>query len=394
MITFDASKLSIKYVQLKSVTTALGGSIVVLDEVRSKTQKKEVFKKVNVPLAVARQFMKRYAVRQYMKPIRTAMAMYDTRCVALEREPFNASAEANPNPVLWTADMESAVRNFLKPLVNGGEKWYIDGTYVYSMPQYDTFEQFKSVSADKHFNEIRVSAVKLADLSTSRFDKVDERVCLMYEANNGERMISPPIWTSLSIIGTTQFNKQGASFEGDSEDIGEDMEVGEDHFDRVDEYLCVNLAFVLKAARELVQIFGFDSIEPFNLPALMLQMKTVNLPNVSNSVKQTYDSGIPFTHATAWLLGMLRKTESLESYLTIRSLMKHLTTKGVYRKNAFDLTSVYRTGHGTNSVPLKSIEQAATTVANFSSLQQFTEAQAALDNLVVNTSTVPMMLPR
>lgn len=186
----------------------------------------------------------------------------------------------------------------------------------------------------------------------------------------------------MQVIGTTQFNVKNPLLDADAvEDIGSGMEVDEDHFDRVDEYLCVNLAFVIKAARELVDIFGYDSIEPFNLPALMLQMKTVNLPNVSSSVKQTYDSGIPFTHALAWLLGLLRKTETLEAYLTIRSLMKHLTTKGVYRKNAFDTTSVYRTGHSPDTVPLKSIEQAAATPAPFSSMKKIEEAQKALQEL-------------
>jgi hypothetical protein len=381
VIAFEAQKLSVKYVELKSVTTALGGSITVIS---GKKAGKDVYKKVPVPLAVARTFMKRYAIRQYLKPVRTAMAVYDGRVVALERRPLGNVVEAQTPDAVWTADMENAIKNFLKPLVANGTNWYIDGTYVYTMPLFETFAQSKPVSSDGRFHEITVSAVKLADLSTNHHDVVTDRACLMYEAANGERMISPPIWTSLGIIGTTQFNRNNAESNVDVEDISSGIggvieeQADNEHFNRVDEYCCVNLAFVLKAARELVDIFGFDSIEPFNLPALMLQMKTVNLPNISSSVKQTYDSGIPFTHMCAWLLGLLRRAETLESHLVIRQLMKYLTTKGVYRKNAFDTSKVFKSGHNIETIPLKSIDEAATTTANFSSLAEFARAQAAL----------------
>lgn len=364
MIPFDIKLLTVEYVRLKSVTTALGGSVTIVDPKRS-TKTKEVLTKVRVPLAVARQFMQTYAVRQYLKPVRTAVVRYQGQPVALERHPQGTLADDMP----WESNCETNVRSRVPYLMKAETPfwdkplWFIDGTYVYTHPHRNPLEGTKSKSLDGAFREVPIRAIKLANLGleTGNID-CEDRVSLLFRAKDGTYGMSPPIWKTLETIGNAQFNR--ASGEGDDiEDVGDDMIglAGEDHFDRIDELLCVNLAFLIKAGRELADIFGYDSIEPLNLPALMLEMKTVNLPNIKKAVKQTYDSGIPFTHVAAWLIGLLNQVQTMDSYLVIRSLLKYLSTKGVYRKNAFEPRMMYR-GGVVQEVPLKSVQEAGESV--------------------------------
>ena len=88
MIQFDITKLTTKIVRLKSVTTALGGSINIIDEEKSTDTKEELIR-IEVPLSVARAFiMATNKVTKYLKPVYTALAMYDGIIVAMERHPL------------------------------------------------------------------------------------------------------------------------------------------------------------------------------------------------------------------------------------------------------------------------------------------------------------------
>lgn len=130
-------------------------------------------------------------------------------------------------------------------------------------------------------------------------------------------------------------------------------------FDMIDESLAVNLNFALKAGQEIGKKFGYEFVEPLQLPRLMIELHTVNLPNVPAEVKATYDIGLKFTHAMAWLLGMSRKTkeDDLETYIMMRSLMKYLTKRGIFRSNVFNAERVFKDGQTVKDVPQLAMDQ-------------------------------------
>ena len=93
MIKFDITKVTTEVVYLKSVTTALGGSITVLDSSAS-TAKKEVTVRVPVPMAVARAFIQHnQKITKYLKPAPTAIVRYDGMVIALERHSLGSLGE-------------------------------------------------------------------------------------------------------------------------------------------------------------------------------------------------------------------------------------------------------------------------------------------------------------
>ena len=92
MIKFDANKLRIETHELKQCTTALGGSIRVVDEERS-TEDNEVYKRIPVPLAVVRQFKNEHKRSKYLKPVVTAVTFYEDRVISLERHPNGCNGQ-------------------------------------------------------------------------------------------------------------------------------------------------------------------------------------------------------------------------------------------------------------------------------------------------------------
>lgn len=353
MIPFDINKLQVKHVKIKSVSSAIGGMCSILDETRS-TPEKEVFTKVRIPVTVARTFVATYKIKAYIKPVLGCMVTYDGKVIALERHPAgNLGKEETQGlfgMVKWQSQCEQHVQQTLTPLVTD-EQWYTDGTYAYKFPD-GAIESADKLSECGSFRQVNAATMRLASLALPSFD-INERVALGYFIDDDTYTISSPIWKTLNRIGSKQMERA-------TEDESVTHLVVDLHqFDKINETLCVNLAFALKAGRELTDTFGYDAIQPLNLPELMLRLRTVNLPNVAGSVKNTYDIGLPFSHGVAWLLGLLRQVDTLESYMVVRSLLKYLTTRGVYRKGAFDATSILQSGVTFDNVPLKTLEQAA-----------------------------------
>jgi hypothetical protein len=89
----------------------------------------------------------------------------------------------------------------------------------------------------------------------------------------------------------------------------------------------------------------------------MIELHTVNLPNIPKQVKATYDIGIQFTHTLAWLLGLSRKANTIDTYVMMRSLLKYLTTKGIFRNNTFDSKCIFVEGATINDVKLMDLDE-------------------------------------
>ena len=358
MIKFDINKLRIETYWVKSLTTALGGAIQVLDEELSEGND-EVFNRIPVPMAVVRQFKVRHKTMKYMRPCLIAVCYYENRAIALERHPAGCMGlrEEKYEGVLkkWIPAMQHNITTVVRPALEASKQdWYFDGSYIFGFHGVSTDEAVRKgefLSKDGKFRCVDVDAIGLTKLDDKGKLDVTDRTCLAYVASNGKYAISPPIWKNARQVGEakvkgTHKNKDGGT---KSRDL---------NFDKVDEFCAVNLSFALKAAAQLSKEFGFEAVEPLNLPQLMIKLNTVNLPKVPSEVKDTFDSGMKFTHALAWMLGFARRCECIDTYATIRSLMKYLTSNGLFFRQAFDPENIFKKGHSLDTVPLKSKKEA------------------------------------
>lgn len=352
MIKFDISKLSVDHMRIKAISSALGGMMTVVDDKKSKKAKKESYSKIPIPHAVARSFVKKHVISKYIKPVLAAVTRYDGHVVAIERHPAGLLGQdkttgLNGQERDWISDSEMNLDSVIMPLTSK-ETWYTDGTFIYTVPRV-ALNQAEQLSADGKFRAVKLSAVKFANIGLTKGNlALEERTALAYYADSGKMAMTPPIWKSLSEVGQKQISRNDHTGDDDKDY----------QFDKVDQFLSVNLGFALKAGKDISRVFGYDAIEPLALDNLMIQLRTVNLPNIDNAIKQSFDTGMPFTHAIAWLIGLGDRVETLESYVALRSLLKYLTTKGVYRKNAFTQEAVYKIGVDSTHVKLKTIEEA------------------------------------
>lgn len=357
MIKFNVEKIHARIVHLKSCTTALGGSVRIVDEKETAIAGKEVYEKVDVPMSVVRQFQVRHKVSKYLKPVVTALVYYGDRVIAMERHPLGTLGEKVSEGLFgqteWTPDCMHNLNNFIHPLVQEGE-WYFDGKFIYtfdgSIEQNVVNAEF--MTKDGRFRSVDVTSIQLSFLDDREKLQPAGRTCLAYVAGSGQFAITPPIWKNISGLGNSSLK----SVEKKEDENGEQEKTYQ--FDEIDQHLAVNLAFALKAGKEIGEVFGHDAIEPLQLPELMIKLRTVNLPSVAKTVKQTFDVGMTFTHAMAWLIGLTTRVNNVEGYMALRSLLKYITTKGIFRKNMFDPHHVFKGGNDADSVPMLSREEA------------------------------------
>jgi hypothetical protein len=346
MIEFDINKLVVEHFYLKSCTTAQGGSISVVDEAKS-TEEREVYKTFPAPFAVVRSFIKRSdGVGKFFRPVLTAVTFYDGVIVSIERHALGAMAEKEyeglNGTVKWKSKSEFDIERQVKNLTGDGREWLTDGSFIYTLNGGEKVP----LSANRKFWCVEASSIKMADIGVNDI-RIDHRTCLRYVAANGRSVTTSPIWKKLESVGSRQIAR--------TDNEGEESL----QFDRIDEHLYVNLGFILKAGTDISKMYGYDAIEPLQLDKLMVQLGTVNLPSIPKEIKQTFDVGTPFTHMVAWTIGLLSQTKTLDEYMTIRSLLKMLTTKGVYHRSAFDSESVFKNGQDESTVPMKTLEEAA-----------------------------------
>lgn len=343
MIKFDFDKVRVEYHRLLSCTSALSGSAMVVKESK---RKKETYKKISLSKEVVRQFIKRNQASKFIKPIPVAIAYYKNIAIAMESHPLGMAGEIFNTEITeglgkrWISITESNINRFLKPLTRTGT-WYIDGKYVYSVTDKD-IKDATPLSSDNKFRLISVDSIKLMLLSSNDGLFVDDRKCIGYFLSEKKYSISPPVWRTFDIT------------------KNEETDEGDMLFDFVDDYYRVNLHFAMRAGKAVSSLYSYDAIEPLNLGDIILKLKTVNLPALDNAVKATYPIKMSFTHAIAWLLGLLYRKNNLDITIEIRGLLKCLATNGVFHKSMLNETSIFKAGHSTESVPLKTLEDAKT----------------------------------
>jgi len=372
MIKFDVEKLTVDVVLLKSCTTALGGSVRIVDEENS--DDKEVYKKINVPMAIVRTFSARWKTSNYMKPVVTAIVKYDGHPVALERHPLGTLGARREEGLFeddreWLSESIHNIKHYIKPLCkDGSTEWYFDGKFMYSFTGTIKSNVDRGVFLSKagNFRAIEVTAIQLSHIHDSEKLDPSDRTCLAYVAGNGEYSITPPIWKRLADVGTKALSQS-------------DSDEDDHRFDAIDEYLAVNLAFALKAGQVIGSLFGHEEIEPLQLPELMIRLNTVNLPKISSKVKSTYDIGMTFTQSMAWLIGMSNRINSLDSHMALRNILKYLTTKGIFRKNMFTKTAVFKAGFDLESVPVMTKDEALDNASTLSVSELMEQIRAGVN---------------
>lgn len=376
MIAFDSSLLSLEIVQLKSVSSAGGGSIGVIDQEQS-TPDKEVIKRIGVPLAVARRFLiETNKFTRYINAVPVAVIRYGNLIVSLERHPlavlgadyYNTLAAANPGgaavsrsfddwkPLSWL-NLQTIISS-----INRSGNWYIDGRYAYRLQSSDVGLALRTatfLSSDGRFRRVPAQCFDLYNLNKPESVQMSDRTCMAYITDAGEGVLTPPIWKDIANLAK---GKIAASIEGDSDDEdelddGASVVKHDPFFDTINDTLAVNINFVLKAGDVIGKMFGYEFVEPLQLPRLMVEMHTVNLPNLPQELKKTYDTSIQFTHAMAWLLGMSRRVNDLDGAVMMRALMKYLSGKGTYMRKQFNHENIYLQGRSLDDVPTADIDQ-------------------------------------
>lgn len=369
MIKFDADKLTVEHVKVKSVSQSLGGTLTVLDEEVFESTGKETFHRQPVMLSIARAFQAKYKSGKFLKPVEVALVRYEDQIVSVELRPLSDSereVEGLFGTRSWTSISEYNIAKILRPLVSTGD-WYIDGSFIYKLP-FDldkAKDEAKLLSSDGHFRTLRVEAWKLAKLNSSESDFIavkskksivtgfckETRDVLIFVASTGQYAFAPPIWKELDNICQQRLK----------EDLRDDDEEVTFRFDAIDQYFAVNLNFALNVGKSLGETFGYETIEPLQLPQLMLALKTVNLPKVPPAVKATCSIGLQFTHGMAWLMGLMAKTTTFDEVIVVRNALKYLSSKGLFKKEMFDIKHVYKKDHDDGIVDLLSPDEALAT---------------------------------
>ena len=347
---FNPELVTFQNIKLKSISTMMGGQLSYLDPSRS-TSTKEVFGRMKVPSNVALLYKKINKITQYLVPQDVCLMKYDGQIVAVEKHgSYIDDHKKNTNlageEIEWKSYMEINFGKIMKDLYNSVKQWYFDGSFIYTF-DCDVTELGNAgvaVTSDGKFRSVSCAAYRVAMMYASQCPNQSSRQCLVYKTNSGIVTVTPPIWSALG-------NVRKSKMDTNNNDLETDGLMSQ--FDRIEELMAVNLNFALAAGTTLSKQFGYKSIEPLQLPKLMIQLKTVNLPNLSAGVKSTFDIGMTFTQAMGWLMGCLYRVETFEEMLAIRKLLKYLPSRGVFNRD-----SVRKMKRTEEEVPLLTPEQA------------------------------------
>jgi hypothetical protein len=331
LIKFERSKIEFRKVKLKSVN-ASNGYVLLEDGKRLECTSNlvtTIYKNV-------------YGMTSFAIPAEFCLMMYDGLVVALEKAVFNNryNITSNGDMVEWQPLMISKLEKIMMK-IHPDYNYYFDGSYVYTFAYHDVLSKLRygrKMTDDGKFVSIDVSAVNISNIM-SDWVHFSRRNCLGYIASNGDYAVTSPLWATLVNIGENNMKKATMEIKG-----------GITQFDKVDRNMIVSLQFAIYSGKLLSKVFGYHSIDFLQLPKLMIQLNTVNLPNVPVDIRNTFDIGIPFTQCMAHLLGLLRKCETLEDVCMMNKVIKNLSTKGIYSRKAISAT------HNIKELPLLVIE--------------------------------------
>jgi hypothetical protein len=331
---FDASKVSFEHIRVKTINS-VGGSISIVDE---SVVGKEKTKRYECPNTITRAFKAIHGITQFQIPHECCVMKYDGTIIAIEKAAINErtyigldGTEKN-----WIPEMESVYKKVLS-MADG--EWYIDGTYLYQFKGGidNAIANGPHLTADGRFRSVECNAIMLSYIGFHDDIFSEGRNCLAYVADNGEYSITPPIWKTYNFVGGLGANEEGITLSD---------------FNKAEASLLVNLQFAITAGINITRIFGYKRIEPLQLPRLMVQLRTVNLQLLPQEVKETFDIGMSFLQALAWLMGLMKQVPTFDDMMYMKRLIKYLTSTGTNKRKSMEVLTA------PNSVPLMTMEQA------------------------------------
>jgi len=341
---FDSSKISVEYVWLKQVVESIDSSMLVVDTEASTAKESTVLKRYPLAQRTANMFKKMYSIKKYIVPVPAVVVKYDDNIISLERSYVNITEnivyhKPTDSPV-FKSNSEKNVAIMLAEVIDDND-WYIDGQFVYKFDGdiENAIWDGDELSSNGKFNVVHVETFKLSTLclSSECTPELQTRTCMGYITDSMEYSLTSPLWKDLNSLGEKQ---------------SVDVITGINRFDKLDQFLGINLNFALRAARIVGDIFGYDEISPIQLPELMIHLNTVNLPKIPKEIRATFDVGMKPTEAFAWLLGLLGKTTSYEDYITIGGLLKYLTQRGLFYKESFSSNKIFNLNMENTAIPL------------------------------------------
>lgn len=331
LIKFDRSRIVFRKVKIKSIN-ASNGYIVLEDGVRLECTSSlvtTIYKSI-------------YGITSFAIPAEFCLMMYDGLVVGLEKSVVNNRyvIASNGEMVEWRPLMIDKLEKVMLK-IHPDYNYYFDGSYVYTFAHNDIRSKLRygrKMTDDGKFVSVDVSAVNLSNImgDTIYFSR---RNCLGYIASNGEYSVTSPLWSTLVNIGESNMKKASMEIKG-----------GMTQFDKVDRNMIVSLQFAIYSGKMLSRVFGYHSLDFLQLPKLMIQLNTVNLPNVPVDIRNTFDIGIPFTQCMAHLMGLMKKCKNLEEVCMMNKIIKYLSTKGIYSRKAISAT------HNIKELPLLAID--------------------------------------
>ena len=333
---YDPAKLVIRRVRIKSVTTALGGAIRILDE--SPSAKPNTYTRFSLHSSAARAFLKDHS-SEYAVAVSGAVLMYNDDVVAVELPPKELSRSGDADALAnWQPNMESNVDALNKEIAQEGI-WYFDGTYVYRFRSSDdlntVWENAPLLANNGEFRGAEMLSYAVSNMSASR-PYIGIRFGLMYSPDEGKMIaVSPPVWAQIGSLQSRSDDESGSL----------------NNFDQARDKLGVNLNFTLSAGATVAELFGYKAVEPLKLPRLMIRYKTINLGSLPKEVKAVSECYMGYAETCAWLMGFLYRSKTFEQMWGIRRLLSYLTKRGTFHKGRTKLDNLFVEGHEPGVLP-------------------------------------------
>ncbi len=343
MFRFDPSLVSFEFVMLRRVFRGLNSSVTILEP----NTNKEIT--VPVPFTVANILVNRFSMtRRLIRAVPAAIMYYADHVIAIEQFVYDITSDnirtmQDIERSAWVPAIKSIYYRYVEPLVtNQDHVWYFDGRYLYRYQDGSNIDtvlsEARMISSDGHFFGVKSITYDLNVIHTmEESQNPDVRECVGFSSHHTQ-YITPPLWVELNS------GRKAAA-------VMKDSESGSFLFDELDEQLGVNLSFALKAAKYLGQTYGIDYIAPFNLPEAIVQLNTANLMNLPTSVKRTYDIGIPYSHMTSWLMGIMHSETQFTNFVELCNLQRQLITHGTFFKEIFDPRKIYASAEHVGTIP-------------------------------------------
>lgn len=360
---FDSSCLSYEIVHMKSITTAGGGAISVVDVDDNNVESNA--RRIAVPVAVARDFIQHnHKITKYLTPLLLCVVSYKDVVIALEAHYLGTKGklidvQLDGSVGEWKPRCKWNIDHYvIEKYLPTGTDWLFDGRYLYDVST--STNTIDLTGGDHQFQAITVRTVDMMKIGELQAPGFDQRTCLVYHSATGTTTITPPIWKDVTSIGSTVVPQGNTDY----------------LFDVIDSHAFVNVNFVMYAGTAVSRQYGYQAIECLDIPRLMVELSTVNVMAVDEAIKQTYNSGHRFTVMMAWAIGLYHRATTLEEETVARRVIKYLTKRALVDSTTFDCSKVFKPGKDQSA--LDAIEYNATEKLSVSKQYSVVEETRAL----------------